>query len=666
MPNGPIDPGPRDPTPDPSVRRHGPRATPRPRAGAARRLLLRLAAGVAAGVVATALTVAFQGFLSTNLFLVFLVATLITALYAGVWAGLATVAIAVVGLGLFLLPPVGAFPETGADLLRLLFYAAGGITISVLSEALRKAQRSAREREASLGESEASYRGLFDNINEPIFLIDPGTRRFIEANSAAGALLRMPPASIRGLSPVDISPPEDRDLILSIMGRIDQALAGRPQRFEWRALRGDGETLPAEVSLSATHYFGRDVVLAAVHDLSATRRLEEQLRHAQKMEAVGRLAGGVAHDFNNVLTAIRGHADLAAGHLPADHPAAVDVAEIERAAELASSITGQLLTMSRARVVEPRPVPVDHHVTGLERMLRRLLSAEMELITDTAAPDAWIVIDPGQLEQVVLNLVVNARDAMSQGGRVTIRTWRDSRNGGNGRAPAADDGRGDVVLEVADEGSGLDPSIRDRIFEPFFTTKPHGRGTGLGLSMVDSIVRGAGGRIDVRSAPGAGTAFTLRFPRAAAPATSPAAASQPLISTSDPTTGGGRTVLVVEDEDAIRRLMEKVLVRAGYRVLTAPDGPRGLEEWEGADRRVDLLLTDMVIPGLTGAELAARMRTGVPELRILFTSGFSPEDLNGARSAMRDAGFIQKPFTPGALVAAVREALGAEATAGRG
>ncbi|MCO5171356.1 MAG: response regulator, partial [Planctomycetes bacterium] len=380
---------------------------------------------------------------------------------------------------------------------------------------------------------------------------------------------------------------------------------------------------------------GRPVrAVGTLMDQTSRVRREEELRQAQKMEAIGRLAGGVAHDFNNLLTAIIGYSELLADQVPPG-PQRRAVEQIRQAGQRAAALTHQLLAFSRKQVLQPEVLDPGRVVADLQDMLRRLISEDIEVVTDLAPDVGRLRADRAQLEQVIVNLAVNARDAMPRGGRLTIST----------RQAPGDPPR--VVLTVSDTGEGMSPEVLAHIFEPFFTTKEVGRGTGLGLSMVYGIVKQSGGDVQVRSAPGAGTTFELAFP-AAADDPAPAGQRKPTA----PVPGGRETVLVVEDEDAVRQLVREVLSGRGYHVLEAARGEQAIDLAAGRDGPIDLVLSDVVMPGINGRDLVERLTALRPGLRVLFMSGHSGDLL--ARAEVEPwATVLEKPFTPDHLSGAV-------------
>jgi PAS domain S-box-containing protein len=380
-------------------------------------------------------------------------------------------------------------------------------------------------------------------------------------------------------------------------------------------------------------------------------RLEAQLRQSQKMEAIGQLAGGVAHDFNNLLTIINGRADLALSQVPPGHPLREDLAEVRQAGERAASLTRQLLAFGRRQMVHPQPLSLTATVAGLRGMLRRLISEDIRLDVELTVEDCGVRADPGQLEQVLLNLVINARDATPQGGSIVI----DVRNVELDRDAAASlpplsPGRY-ARLTVRDSGTGMDETTRARIFEPFFTTKGPGHGTGLGLSTTYNVVTQCGGAIAVDSAPGGGSTFSVYLPREATPSPSTSGETTPARSR------GIETVLVVDDERALVGMASRILTRAGYTVLVAPDGDEALRILDSHDRGVDLLFTDVVIPGMSGRELAERVVARSPATKVLYCSGYTDDAvlLHGVES--NQAHFIGKPYSGGDLTRKVRELL---------
>jgi two-component system, cell cycle sensor histidine kinase and response regulator CckA len=381
------------------------------------------------------------------------------------------------------------------------------------------------------------------------------------------------------------------------------------------------------------------------------KRAEEELRQSQKMEAVGRLAGGVAHDFNNLLTVIKGNAELALADLESRDAVREEVEEIERAAERASSLTRQLLAFSRKQILKPQTLSLNEMVVDVGRMLRRTVGEDIELkiVLDPAL--GMVRADPGQIEQVVLNLVVNARDAMPRGGELIIETRNVDAESVRGLAEA--EHMPYVAIVVQDNGTGMTPSVRDRVFEPFFTTKEQGRGTGLGLSTVYGSVKQSGGFVLVESELGKGSTFSVFLPRVNDVEELRATAE---FETCPP---GDSTVLLVEDEDAVRRLASRVLMRSGYNVLTAASGEAAIEVAASYDGPIDLLMTDVVMPGMSGRELAELLMPRHAGMRLLYASGYTEDAIIRHGVSSQGTAFLEKPFTPSALLRKVREVLDA-------
>ena len=393
-------------------------------------------------------------------------------------------------------------------------------------------------------------------------------------------------------------------------------------------------------------------ISAVAQDISERRFLEEQLRQSQKMEAVGRLAGGVAHDFNNLLTAIAGHTELLLEDLGADDAVRSDIEEVLRAVDRASTLTRQLLAFSRRQVLQPRLLDVNQVITDLDRLLSRLIGEDVEIRSSLTPGLARVRGDRGQIEQIVMNLVVNARDALPNGGTVQLRTLdidvtEDSPEHRRGVAIGAY-----VEIAVSDDGVGMDEALVNRIFEPFFTTKEQGKGTGLGLPTAYGIAAQSGGHILVESEPGSGSTFRVLLPHASD--TVPDDEPEDVAPSDD---GGSETVLLVEDETAVRRLGCRILERKGYRVLEADSGAAAIRLFEHMAPAITLLVTDVVMPGMSGSELARRLRSMKPSLRVLFTSGYTADAMQQQGGFEAGTAFLEKPFTPDVLAQKVRDVL---------
>jgi signal transduction histidine kinase/DNA-binding response OmpR family regulator len=407
------------------------------------------------------------------------------------------------------------------------------------------------------------------------------------------------------------------------------------------------------MSTARVEVTGRKMVLLCLEDVTEQKRLESQLRHAQRMEAVGQLAGGVAHDFNNILTGTLMHL----GMLQSDPRVGADMREPLRELEVqtqrAAALTRQLLLFSRRQVLQPRPVQLNELMDNMLKMLRRLLGEHIAIEFDAFPNLPQLKADPGMLEQVVMNLCVNARDAMPNGGQLSLRTETlNIRRDQLARFPEAHEGPY-VRLTVTDTGCGMDAAVQSRLFEPFFTTKEAGKGTGLGLATVFGIVKQHQGWIEVKSAPDLGSRFFVYLPASHSNGAQPAPAPAP-----EPARGGHETILVVEDDSSVRRLITTALVRQGYNVLTASDGQEGLRKFEQHRGNIDLLFSDMVMPGvLSGLDLAEQLRQRKPGLRVIICSGYSVDINDSGRARPQDIDYLPKPCTQSALARAVRNCL---------
>ena len=391
-------------------------------------------------------------------------------------------------------------------------------------------------------------------------------------------------------------------------------------------------------------------IISVSRDVTERKRLEAQLQQSQKMEAVGRLAGGIAHDFNNMLTAVKGYTEFLLEDLDQRDPRRTDVQEIAKASDRAASLTRQLLAFSRKQVLQPRPIDLNEVVEAMEKMLRRLIGEDVHVVT-RLDPDLRLVeADPSQVEQVVMNLAVNARDAMPTGGILTIET----RNATLDKVEAdwvAKPGSY-AVLSISDTGIGMDAATRAQIFEPFFTTKPVGQGTGLGLSTVYGIVTQSGGHVSVYSEPGQGSTFKVYLPHVRAPEIGPVLGPAVLRFPR-----GSETIVLVDDDEGVRAVARRILQRAGYTVLSAPDGVEAMRMIAEAGGRVDLVVTDVVMPGIGGRDLVTHVRDTYPDLRVLFVSGYTEEGIRRHGVLDTESAFLEKPFTAERLAQKVREVL---------
>jgi len=429
---------------------------------------------------------------------------------------------------------------------------------------------------------------------------------------------------------------------------VAAALAGRTSGWRYTRTFTDGRVhhLSTSAVPDVTPNGAVRGFVAATTDVTELVALQAQLLQAQKMEAVGRLAGGVAHDFNNLLTAIGGYAELVKAQLVEGDPLRDDVAEILLAAQRAGGLTRQLLAFGRRQVMQPRVLDLTTVLEGMHKLLARLIGEDVQVMHEIAPGLGRVHADPGQIEQVIMNLAVNARDAMPRGGRLTFRL----RN----TPPRASGEPASVQLEVQDTGHGMDEATLARIFEPFFTTKEEGRGTGLGLSTVFGIVEQHRGQIRVDSAPGRGTTFRIDLP-CVTTASDPAPDSQ----RASARTHGRETILLVEDEEALRTLASRLLRARGYTILVAGSGAEALLIAERHEGPIDLLLSDIVMPLMSGIELERRLAVSHPEMRVLLMSGYSADVLGSHDTVATNLPLLTKPFSPDALADAVRHALGA-------
>jgi two-component system cell cycle sensor histidine kinase/response regulator CckA len=427
---------------------------------------------------------------------------------------------------------------------------------------------------------------------------------------------------------------------------IGMDLAGR---------RKDGQEFPVEVSLNTIQTEEGSFAIAFVSDISQRKLLEEQLIHAQKMEAVGRLAGGVAHDFNNMLTVISGYNRMMLDDLSPLDPLRGNAEEILKAADRAAALTNQLLAFSRRQIIRPRVLNVNAVLAGTEKMLRRLIGEDVQLVLNTAPDIGNVRADPGHIEQAIVNLAVNARDAMPEGGRITIETSNVYLDENYTRTHLGVQPGEFVMIAVSDDGHGMDSETRRHIFEPFFTTKERGRGTGLGLATVYGMVKQSGGDIWVYSERGKGTTFKLYFPRVSDPVAESA--------DGDATPMAGprsETVLVVEDEKAVRDLTVKMMRQLGYNVLAAASGAEAIEIGKSHTGHIALLLTDVVMPNMSGRQLADILVVSRPGIRVLYLSGYTENTV--VHHGVLDEGvdFLPKPFSREVLARKVREIISSE------
>jgi two-component system cell cycle sensor histidine kinase/response regulator CckA len=506
-----------------------------------------------------------------------------------------------------------------------------------------------RRAEEALRGSEEHYRLLFDANPQPMWVFDRETFAFLAVNRAAVDHYGWSREEFLAMTAMDIRPPEEVPALLEVMGRLADAPM-RPGVFRHR--KKDGSLIEVETLGNPLCFYGRPAVMVLANDVTERRRLEEQFRQAQRMEAVGQLAGGVAHDFNNLLTVITGYCELLFQSLADRVPDLRRVQEVHRAATRAAALTRQLLAFSRKQAIEPRVLDLDAVVQDMAPMLARVLGERVRLDTPRALQLGRVKADPGQIEQVVMNLAINARDAMPDGGTVRIAladVELDAAQRGGDAAPRPGP---HVMLAVSDTGCGMDAATRVRIFEPFFTTKEIGKGTGLGLATVYGIVQQSGGEIQVESEPGRGATFRIYLPRVESVAEAGGVAAA-----STRATSGRETVMVVEDEHVLRSLEAEILARHGYRVLAASGALEALALEERCAGPIALLVTDVVMPGRNGRELAREFVRRRPGTRVLYVSGYAHEACAGGGPLEAESWFLQKPFSPVVFARKVREVL---------
>jgi two-component system cell cycle sensor histidine kinase/response regulator CckA len=499
-------------------------------------------------------------------------------------------------------------------------------------------------------EAETLYRSLVEQLSAVTYIAELGLEgEWLFVSPQIEALLGYSPQEWLSDSANWIRHvhPDDRQIVSAAE---EATLAGNAFRAEYRVFRHDGKMLWINDSGSLVPGpDGRQLLHGVLLDVTEQKHLQTRLAQTERMEAVGQLASGVAHDFNNLLTIIKGYSSILLERNP-DGPDARAAMEIQQAADRAASLTHQLLAFGRKQNLQPRILDLNMIVRGLEKMLRRVLSENVDLVIRTAPDLGLVKADPVQMEQVLLNLVVNARDAMPKGGWLTIATGSQQVTADSGHDETLIRAGSYITLSVSDTGTGMDPATRIRIFEPFFTTKEVGKGTGLGLATVYGIIKQSNGHIEVESELGKGTTFRVSLPRVEQEHT----AVRKIAMTETRKRGTG-TILLAEDEPLLRELGETILTQAGYKVLTAPssDALKSLiADYAG---KVDLLLTDVIMPGMSGPELVRVVKVRWPEIRVLYMSGYADDEIEDLD---RDAGFLQKPFTPSELTAKIAEVMG--------
>jgi two-component system, cell cycle sensor histidine kinase and response regulator CckA len=508
-----------------------------------------------------------------------------------------------------------------------------------------------RRSEEDLRKSESVFRLLFSNNPLPTWVMDDETMQFIQVNDAAVRQYGFAPEEFSGMTMLDVRP-EEKSATLDV--RPEKVGTSVPYQGICKHRKKDGKIFEVELISHQFEYAGRRVRLVVAQDISERYLLEQQLRQAQKMEAVGRLAGGVAHDFNNLLMVIKGHTELLMNQLPPADGMSRKISQIDRAADRATALTKQLLAFSRMQVLQPRVMSLNGVVEDMGKLLPRLIGEDVELSIRMAQDLGKIRADASQMEQIIMNLAVNARDAMPTGGRLLIETSNAELDRTyNTTHPIVKAGRY-VLLAVSDTGTGMDAETQAHIFEPFFTTKEPGKGTGLGLATVYGVVKQSGGFVWVYSEVGKGTSFKIYLPRVDQPEDK---GSVPVPFAEAPR--GTETILLAEDEQDVREVAREFLESGGYTVIEAYNGAEALRLAVEHKTAINLLVTDMVMPGMTGKELARRLQHQHPGIGVVYMSGYSEQTAAETTQAEANMLLLTKPFSRGSILRAVREALNA-------
>ncbi len=531
--------------------------------------------------------------------------------------------------------------KTGVAGTHFLLWIIGAVGIAIST-------RSLQTKQLAISESEEKYRLLFQNHPNPMWVYDSETLRFLMINDAAVQQYGFSRQEFLSMTIKDIRPPED---VEKLMQKVAEVSDGIDHAGIWRHLKKDGTLIFVEITTHSLLFEGRRAELVIASDVTKRMKLEDQLRHAQKMEAVGRLAGGVAHDFNNILTAIIGYSSLLLMKMKSEEPLRHNAEEIIASAQRGAALTQHLLAFSRKQVSNPRPVNLNSIIQRIEGLLRRLIGEDITLVTKTEEGELIVVADSGQIEQILMNLATNARDSMSNSGTLTIETSTFVLDERFIAAHAYGKKGLYAMIAMTDTGMGMDQHTASRIFEPFFTTKEVGRGTGLGLSMAYGIMKQHEGYINVYSEPGVGTTFKLYLPIArvaAEKAKAPQAVSLER---------GSETVLLAEDDESLRMLARSILEEFGYKVIEAVDGEDALEKIRLHHERIQLLLLDVIMPKMNGKQVYDEARKLMPGVKALFMSGYTADIVNKRGLVGEGMEFIPKPVSPGELLKKIRTVL---------
>ena len=499
-------------------------------------------------------------------------------------------------------------------------------------------------------DKEAGLRAILDNVSDAIFTVDEDglVQSF---NRAATSNFGYLEAEMKGQPIYLLAAEAEREFFRGMVERMCRGEQAQALGIEATGLRKDGSTFPLDISLSEYSLEDKRYVIGISHDATQRKKLEEELRQSQKMEAIGRLAGGVAHDFNNVLTVIIAYSQMTLKKLPEEGPLREYTTQVLHAGERAALITQQLLAFSRQQVLAPRVLDLNKVVEETEKMLQRLIGEDISIQTTLDPKLSPILVDQGQIVQVIMNLAVNARDAMPQGGKLSMKTSNFYVDAERARELLDYRPGPNILLSVSDTGVGMAPTVRQRIFEPFFTTKGPGEGTGLGLATVYGIIKQSGGHIEVYSEPGVGTTFKIYFPAIEDQTSQQQAAEAP------PATGGTETILIVEDDTAVREVAVAVLKEQGYNLLVASGGRQALEIARSHPGKVDMLLTDLIMPEMNGRLVAEAVAPLLPGVKVLYMSGYTDDAVVRHGLVSDTVNFLQKPFTSTSLAAKVRDVL---------